>query len=90
MTLIIFMLVFGEELIEAAEHGDGGTFPAAVHVSIGVAILDSVGRPIAGISVTGPTGRMRQADLNHVGSLVVQAVRKLSAVPGTSDAGNGV
>lgn len=37
--LIIFMLVFGEELIEAAEHGDGGTFLASVHVSVGVAIL---------------------------------------------------
>jgi cytochrome b561 len=37
--LIIFMLVFGEELIDAAEHGDGGTFPASVHVSVGVAIL---------------------------------------------------
>jgi cytochrome b561 len=37
--LVVFMLVFGEELIEAGEHDGGGTFPVSVHVSAGVAIL---------------------------------------------------
>lgn len=36
--LMIFMLFFGEELMEA-EHGEVSTLPPTLHVSIGVAIL---------------------------------------------------
>ena len=46
---------------------------------IGVAILDPGGHPIAGISVTGPSSRMRRSNLNQIGSVVRQAVHKLSA-----------
>lgn len=38
--LVIFMIVFGEELMEAAEHDEAaGTLLPSVHVSIGVTIL---------------------------------------------------
>ena len=44
-ALLIFMLVFGEELMETGEAGEeagealGGTFGPSLHVSIGVLIL---------------------------------------------------
>jgi cytochrome b561 len=44
-ALLIFMLIFGEELMEAGEGGEeagealGGTFGPSLHVSIGVLIL---------------------------------------------------
>ncbi|MGL4296653.1 MAG: cytochrome b, partial [Aestuariivirga sp.] len=38
--LVIFMIVFGEELVEGAEHDDAaGTFLPSIHVSVGVTIL---------------------------------------------------
>jgi cytochrome b561 len=45
-ALVIFMIIFGEELIEAGEHGEdelvaglGSAFGPSLHVSIGAAIL---------------------------------------------------
>jgi len=44
--LVIFMIVFGEELVEGAEHdAAAGTFLPSIHVSVGVTILVLTLRP---------------------------------------------
>lgn len=79
-TDVISTEEFMDELVKIRERGFAYTVgrPPASSSSVGVAIFDKTGSPVAGLSVTGSADRLREEQLLQLAPHVIEAGRRIS------------